>query len=498
MASLLQKMFTKSAPSQVAPGLHRIQTAFVNAYLLGDFGGPFVLVDTGLYFSAEQIKKAVDDIFGVSGRPQAIVLTHGHFDHAGSVEELSRYWDVPVYAHPMEVPYLTGMSEYPPQDPTVGGFGGQMSRLYSNKPVNVAERIHQLPQDGSIPGLIDWKWIPTPGHSPGHISLFREKDGVLLAADALTTMNMRKMGEMVSQTPALNGPPEYFTADWEAALKSIDRLASLRPTIVASGHGEPLYYQGLELDLIDFADRYTGPTHGRYVGTPAHCDETGVVSLPPPVEDPLPKIVAGSAAGLLAAITTIGIFRNRRKAGFPTTSEVKGKKSFKVRGSRYGEEIDNLALPKARRREDALLDRRELEREKDRARALERARVKEWEKARAKREKEGAKGRTKAEAKAIELARQRAKEEEKIRAKAHEKAMARAKELNRERGRAQERNYPKWQNDLMNLFSKDKPAAPAKRDESRRVFGIFGGRAPKQKEKTGVLGIFSAKKAGKR
>ena len=312
MASILQKMFSSAGPSQVALGCYRIKTAFVNAYLLGEPGGPWILVDTGMPFSGEQIKKAVDDLYGVQARPVAIVMTHGHFDHAGSVEELSRYWDVPVYAHPMEIPYLTGQSEYPPADPTVGGFGGQLSRFYTNKPYNVSERIHQLPEDGSVPGMPEWKWLHTPGHTPGHISLFRESDALLIAGDAIISMNMRDMGDFVSGKPELNRPPEYFTPDWSASLKSIDRLASLRPSILATGHGEPLYYRGLELDLIDFADRCRPPENGRYVGTPPHFDASGVVSLPPPVNDPLPKIIAGTAAGILAAITTIGIVKNRR------------------------------------------------------------------------------------------------------------------------------------------------------------------------------------------
>lgn len=314
MASIMQKMFSSAAPSKVTTGVYRINTAYVNAYILGEPGGSWILVDTGMPFSAEQIKKSVDELFGVQARPSAIVLTHGHFDHAGSLEELSRLWDVPVYAHPMEIPYLTGQSEYPPADPTVGGFGGQLSRFYTNKPYNVSERIHQLPADGSVPGMTEWKWLHTPGHTPGHISLFREKDAVVVAGDALTTMNMKNMSDMMSGKPVLNGPPEYFTADWVASLKSIDKLASLRPSILAAGHGEPLYYRGLELDLIDFADRFLPPKEGRYVDTPPHFNETGVVSLPPPANDPLPKIIAGTAAGLLAAITTFGILKNRKSS----------------------------------------------------------------------------------------------------------------------------------------------------------------------------------------
>ena len=45
--------------------------------------------------------------FGENNKPKAIVLTHGHFDHVGAVVDLVRKWDVPVYAHEAELPYLT-------------------------------------------------------------------------------------------------------------------------------------------------------------------------------------------------------------------------------------------------------------------------------------------------------------------------------------------------------------------------------------------------------
>lgn len=452
MANFLQKFFTNKAPSQVMPGVYRIQSAFVNAYMVGEYGGPWVLVDTGLPFSADQIKKAVDDRYGVQSRPEAIVLTHGHFDHAGTVEELSRYWDVPVYAHPLEIPFLTGQSEYPPTDPTVGGFGGQLSRFYTNEPVNIVERVHQLPADGTIPGMAGWKWLHTPGHTPGHISLFREEDALLMAGDALTTMNMRDMGDMMSGKPVLNGPPEYFTPDWIEALKSIDKLAALRPQVLASGHGEPLYYRGLELDLIDFADRYQPPRHGRYVETPAHFNETGVVSLPPPANDNMPKIVAGAAAGLLAAIVTIGVVKNRSK---PTnTKSTKNKKKdrnrFEVLKTRKAAGRSKVVLSDSDRKEIYLQEKRALEREKDRAREIERARIAEWEATRAKKAKEKAK----------------------------------AKE------RAANDDSSSWKDEWTGLFQNVTPNGKVKRKESAtdRVLGLFN-RAPKRKEKTGFARV---------
>src|SRR3954453_7823432 len=104
---------------RIAPDLGWLPISFVNIYFLGRAGGPWVLVDAGLPGRANQIFEAAEARFGAGARPEAIVLTHGHFDHAGSVAALAKKWDVPIYAHRLELPYLTKRSAYPPPDPTL-------------------------------------------------------------------------------------------------------------------------------------------------------------------------------------------------------------------------------------------------------------------------------------------------------------------------------------------------------------------------------------------
>ncbi len=77
-------------------------------------------MDAGLPRRHERIRAAAEARFGRGAKPEAILLTHGHFDHYGSARALATYWDVPVYAHPLEVPFLTGKSMQPPGDPTPG------------------------------------------------------------------------------------------------------------------------------------------------------------------------------------------------------------------------------------------------------------------------------------------------------------------------------------------------------------------------------------------
>ena len=89
-----------------------------------------------------------------------------------------------MYAHRDEAPYLDGRADYPPPDPTVGGFESQLARLYPRRGTDVGDRLRTLPDDGTVPGLPGWRWVATPGHTVGHVSLFRDGDATLVAGDA--------------------------------------------------------------------------------------------------------------------------------------------------------------------------------------------------------------------------------------------------------------------------------------------------------------------------
>src|SRR5690606_37269418 len=96
-----------------------VNVMFVGPRAAGDRG--WVRGDGGSHGRAGSPGAAAEERFGEGARPSAIVLTPAPFDHVGALESLARRWDVPVWAHEMEAPYLTGAASYPPPDPTVGG-----------------------------------------------------------------------------------------------------------------------------------------------------------------------------------------------------------------------------------------------------------------------------------------------------------------------------------------------------------------------------------------
>jgi glyoxylase-like metal-dependent hydrolase (beta-lactamase superfamily II) len=302
------------AETAIAPDLECVRTGIVNVFLYGAPGAAdrdWVLVDAGMYGFTHTILHAAVKRFGPDSRPSCIVLTHGHFDHVGALRELAELWDVPVYAHALELPYLTGKSPYPPPDPTVGGGAmARLSRLYPRGPIDLSARVRPLPEGGTVPGMQGWRWVHTPGHTAGHVSLFRDADRVLIAGDAFVTTRQESMLAAMRQAPEIHGPPAYYTTDWDAARDSVERLAELAPLAVGTGHGRPMHGEamlaGLKLLAANF-ETLAVPRDGRYVRSPAVTDETGVVSLPPPVRDRFPALVA------LGAAAAVGLARRRRR-----------------------------------------------------------------------------------------------------------------------------------------------------------------------------------------
>jgi glyoxylase-like metal-dependent hydrolase (beta-lactamase superfamily II) len=294
--------------------VHRVFLGLVNVYLVGPQASAdrsWVLVDAGLSLGASAIIRAAEKRFGAGHPPAAIVLTHGHFDHVGALPALVRYWDVPVYAHELELPYLTGKSSYPPPDPGAGG--GMMSfcsQLLPRGPIDLSDKIKPLPPSGEVPRLPAWRWIHTPGHTEGHVALFRDDDRTLLAGDAFVTTRQESLAGVLTQRPVVHRPPAYYTTNWEAARRSVQQLADLAPQLAATGHGVPMsgdqLRTGLEQLLTDW-DRAV-PAHGRYSRRPAVADRHGVVSLPPPT----PWSLAPAAAAMTLAAGLVGVVALRR------------------------------------------------------------------------------------------------------------------------------------------------------------------------------------------
>jgi glyoxylase-like metal-dependent hydrolase (beta-lactamase superfamily II) len=258
-----------AAPGEVAGGVHVLEVGTgmlrSNVYFVRA-GSAWVLIDAGSAGCEDRIRQAADSLFGASARPAAILLTHIHPDHSGSAPGLSAAWDCPVYVHPDEMrfatadatTYFTAYEPYrarsrhwrpPPLDRWILLPAMHLiPRRRRDKLIeeqSLKARARALGAGGTVPGLPGWEFIPTPGHTPGHVSYFRAADSLLIAGDAVVTVELNSLRGLTlwtlgRQERKLAGPPRYFTWSRRVAEESVGLVDELRPAIVAPGHGRAM------------------------------------------------------------------------------------------------------------------------------------------------------------------------------------------------------------------------------------------------------------------
>jgi hypothetical protein len=192
-----------------------------------------------------------------------------------------------------------------------------LSFVYPKGPINAESYLRELPEDGRIEELEDWQWMHTPGHTPGHISLFREKDGVLIAGDAFVTTMQESLLAVATQKKFVCGPPKYFTPDWGAATRSVKKLAALEPNVISTGHGHAMYGDEARKELHKLVKQFWKvgiPATGRYVEEAATFNKDGIPThIPKPKGTMLKKIAVAAA---LLAIAYVVSKRKKSASGF--------------------------------------------------------------------------------------------------------------------------------------------------------------------------------------
>lgn len=193
----------------------------VNCYLVENEGA-LTLIDCALPFSARAITQAASQI----GKPiTRIVLTHAHDDHVGALDSLAKEMkNVTVSVSKRDARLLAGKTDLDPdehQTPIRGGI-----------PKNIQTVPEHLVQNGDRIG--DLLVVASPGHTPGHIALFDQKNGALFAGDAFQTRAGIAVG---GQLRPLFPFPALATWSKETACQSAKRLLDLKPAYLAVGHG---------------------------------------------------------------------------------------------------------------------------------------------------------------------------------------------------------------------------------------------------------------------
>jgi glyoxylase-like metal-dependent hydrolase (beta-lactamase superfamily II) len=212
-----------------------------NVYLIGS-GSSWTLVDGGWFGSEKKIRAAAESVFGVGTRPASMVLTHLHPDHSGATAALAKRWGQSAYVHPDELPLASGYRQaYAiPLDRWLVPLIRRLPKKTQAKIAAGADLtavVQSFDPAAGILGLPGWEAIHSPGHTPGHISLYRRGDGVLITGDAVVTADLNSLLGVLTCRQGVFGPPRYTTWDWPAAQRSIAVLAALQPKVLATGHG---------------------------------------------------------------------------------------------------------------------------------------------------------------------------------------------------------------------------------------------------------------------
>lgn len=253
---------------EIARGVHWLPLRGANVYLVRS-GESWALIDAGFPGSGEAIAAAAERLCGVGCRPESILLTHGHPDHAGAAVGLAATWNVPILAPAAEMPFIDGTTLYP--EPLVVW----LDRLLPRRAMQALTRrsalgdaVRPFNPGAGVPGLPEWICVPTPGHTPGHTAFFRPGDKTLIAGDAVLTLAWASrlggggaswLWDLARRKPRLSGPPSGFTCDWRDAAASVAELADLEPWVLATGHGRPLAGARTAPALHAFAARVTVP-----------------------------------------------------------------------------------------------------------------------------------------------------------------------------------------------------------------------------------------------
>ena len=212
---------------EAAPGIHRIQNNGTNFYVVEE-EGRFTVVDAGLPVSWSSLERAVGDL----GRIEALILTHGHFDHIGIAERMRRELGVPVHVHDADAELalrprspLRSLRPAPRALPVVAGFVA--TRAFWPRAVEDVRRF----DGGTLPVPGAPRVVPTPGHTPGHVAFHFPDRDALVAGDAVVTVDpfTASRGPQLVSTPA--------PADAAQALASLDAIAATGAATVLTGHG---------------------------------------------------------------------------------------------------------------------------------------------------------------------------------------------------------------------------------------------------------------------
>jgi glyoxylase-like metal-dependent hydrolase (beta-lactamase superfamily II) len=211
----------------VPPGILSIRGVMGVCHLLVDDARNVVLLDTGLVGEPWQIRWRLRRLGLGPENVKAILLTHGHLDHAGNLAWAKAWTGAPIYAHPAEQAHIDGTYAYEGINRWCGRLeraGRALFRVGARAPIDVP-----FADGDELPFWDGLRVVHLPGHTLGHCGFYSARHDLLFSGDLFASYFFN----VHLPPPILNSAPELIPA-------SLEKARALDPRFMVPQHYDVL------------------------------------------------------------------------------------------------------------------------------------------------------------------------------------------------------------------------------------------------------------------
>jgi glyoxylase-like metal-dependent hydrolase (beta-lactamase superfamily II) len=209
------------------PGIYTIRGVMGVCHLLVDAQRDAVLLDTGLVGEPWQIRWRMRRLGLKPESIKAILLTHGHLDHAGNLAWAKSWCGAPIYAHPAEQTHIDGTYPYTGASVWCGRLertGRAVLRVGQPTAIDVP-----LGDGDELPFWGGLRVVHLPGHTLGHCGFYSQRHDLLFSGDLFASYFFN-----------VHAPPDILNSAPELIAASLEKARALGPRLMVPQHYDVL------------------------------------------------------------------------------------------------------------------------------------------------------------------------------------------------------------------------------------------------------------------